>query len=225
MKKRGFTLIELLVVIAIIAILASMLLPVLARAREEGRRAACKSNLGQLGKAMMMYATTWDEVCPRRIDKPVGQGANSGALGIMVSTGEVDDVMVFHCKSDAEHVGMNSPTVKGPKTPYVENSSYCYHFYGAFASSNSTLEVAGDRDALADASGSNHNFAGANILFADAHVKWTGKMTGTVGTGLGGKAKAAEVGNDNDDMSVGNDILDASDIATTDGYFGQAEAL
>jgi prepilin-type N-terminal cleavage/methylation domain-containing protein len=57
-SKRGFTLIELLVVIAIIAILAGLILPVLARARESARRTSCGANLAQLGKAMYMYADT-----------------------------------------------------------------------------------------------------------------------------------------------------------------------
>ena len=62
--QNGFTLIELLVVIAIIAILAAILFPVFARAREEGRRASCTSNLHQIGMGMAMYVQDYDELYP-----------------------------------------------------------------------------------------------------------------------------------------------------------------
>ena len=62
--RSGFTLIELLVVIAIIAILAAILFPVFARAREKARQASCTSNLKQIGLAMMMYAQDYDNRLP-----------------------------------------------------------------------------------------------------------------------------------------------------------------
>ncbi len=59
--RRGFTLIELLVVIAIIAILAAILFPVFARAREKARQASCQSNLKQIAMSFIMYAQDFDE--------------------------------------------------------------------------------------------------------------------------------------------------------------------
>ncbi|HEX3000736.1 MAG TPA: prepilin-type N-terminal cleavage/methylation domain-containing protein, partial [Armatimonadota bacterium] len=61
-RRDGFTLIELLVVIAIIAILAAILFPVFARARENARKANCQSNLKQIGTAWSMYAQDYDEI-------------------------------------------------------------------------------------------------------------------------------------------------------------------
>lgn len=63
--KRGFTLIELLVVIAIIAILAAILFPVFARAREKARQSSCLSNVKQLMTATLMYIQDYDERFPR----------------------------------------------------------------------------------------------------------------------------------------------------------------
>lgn len=59
-SRKGFTLIELLVVIAIIAILAAILFPVFAKAREKARQSTCTSNLKQIGTAIQMYAQDWD---------------------------------------------------------------------------------------------------------------------------------------------------------------------
>lgn len=60
----GFTLTELLVVIAIVAVLAALLFPIFARARENGRRAACQNNMRQIGLALQMYAQDYDEHLP-----------------------------------------------------------------------------------------------------------------------------------------------------------------
>ena len=62
--RRGFTLIELLVVIAIIAILAAILFPVFARAREKARQTSCLSNVKQIGLATLMYVQDYDETMP-----------------------------------------------------------------------------------------------------------------------------------------------------------------
>jgi prepilin-type N-terminal cleavage/methylation domain-containing protein/prepilin-type processing-associated H-X9-DG protein len=67
-RSRAFTLIELLVVIAIIAILAAILFPVFAQAREKARQSVCASNLKQIGTAFAMYLTDYDERLPDRRD-------------------------------------------------------------------------------------------------------------------------------------------------------------
>jgi len=67
MKRKAFTLIELLVVIAIISILAAILFPVFARARESARRTSCLSNMKQIGLGIMQYVQDYDETYPRSI--------------------------------------------------------------------------------------------------------------------------------------------------------------
>ena len=73
-RRRGFTLIELLVVIAIIAILAAILFPVFARAREAARKTSCVNNLRQIGTAIQMYSQDYDESLPSGVFGAAGIG-------------------------------------------------------------------------------------------------------------------------------------------------------
>ena len=93
---RGFTLIELLVVIAIIAILAAILFPVFARARENARRASCQSNLKQIGLGILQYNQDYDERFPQ-LSSTTG---TSNVIWIQTIQPYVKSTQLFSCPSD-----------------------------------------------------------------------------------------------------------------------------
>lgn len=124
MKRRAFTLLELLFVIAIIAILAAILFPVFARARESARRATCASNLQQIGVALNLYAQSYDGYYPRK----------SNEFGPVFRYARCLDI--FYCPSDsAERYWQMAPAKKPPypdallyscEIPVRTYSSYVY---------------------------------------------------------------------------------------------------
>jgi prepilin-type N-terminal cleavage/methylation domain-containing protein/prepilin-type processing-associated H-X9-DG protein len=93
--RHGFTLIELLVVIAIIAILAAILFPVFAQAREKARQVSCLSNCRQIGTAVMMYTQDWDEGLPLNNHS----GAEAGWLTTLQAYSK--SRLLNRCPSDA----------------------------------------------------------------------------------------------------------------------------
>jgi prepilin-type N-terminal cleavage/methylation domain-containing protein/prepilin-type processing-associated H-X9-DG protein len=95
--RRGFTLIELLVVIAIIAILAAILFPVFARAREKARQASCSSNEKQLSLAVLMYLQDYDEKAPLVYDD--GSGSANRQTWAMKVAPYTKNIQVFVCPS------------------------------------------------------------------------------------------------------------------------------
>jgi len=141
LKRRGFTLIELLVVIAIIAILAAILFPVFAQAREKARAISCLSNEKQMATAVLMYAQDYDEGIVPWWSSPGGGMARkdrfwSGRLQpYMKNGGDVGPTGLFRCPSYADskfRQGGNSADCDGAgfwdnKLPATEY----YAHYGA----------------------------------------------------------------------------------------------
>lgn len=190
-KFRGFTLLELLVVIAIIGILAAILMPALNRARETARRAACISNLKQMGLGINMYSQDWYEKFPQS-----GSTANTqNDFAILILTGLYSTAPVFFCPSDQN--GVKSISAKRFCLGYTgvncttpcSSANRCISYAYAF-SLTSMDEV--DTAVVVDRSGSdgllweedltagvlkNHKDSGVNALFADGHAEWLQSST------------------------------------------------
>ena len=188
MRRRGFTLIELLVVIAIIAILAAILFPVFARAREKARQASCSSNLKQLALSVQMYKADYDEknISDRFIttDSVTPTGPYGGFCGTYyfwkdILNPYIKNSQVWICPSDS------APTTCGgsPERSYQPNAEMCGVADAAVNDPAGTIHVMesnyNTRAHYTDAGSYNmpgnpasrHN-NGWNIAFADGHVKW-----------------------------------------------------
>jgi prepilin-type N-terminal cleavage/methylation domain-containing protein/prepilin-type processing-associated H-X9-DG protein len=120
LRRRAFTLIELLVVIAIIAILASILFPVFARARENARRASCQSNLKQISLGIIQYTQDYDEHYPmyRVTASSTHYAARPFGWADAIQP-NVKSVQVLQCPSDSA----------GPVSSPAVSSGYGYTDY------------------------------------------------------------------------------------------------
>ena len=131
-KRKGFTLIELLVVIAIIAILAAILFPVFAQAREKARQTSCLSNMKQLGISLTMYAQDYDGTMPMT-SWELGKLKAKIHWSYLVQP-YVKNVQIFVCPSDThpvvplnalcgpnDTIGVSLCDEQAPKFSYINN--------------------------------------------------------------------------------------------------------
>ena len=194
MKRSGFTLIELLVVIAIIAILAAILFPVFARAREKARQASCSSNLKQIALALLMYAQDYDERMSPECQQP-----NPGwplrpqdqYCWRCNMAPYIKNNQIFGCPSDNRGGAWN-------------DSGYAYNCRNFSNQKLAAIDAPADRMMLIDFTGPEHakpfgadgtvicgngccgnirdaaytpgarHNQGANLAYGDGHVKWLG---------------------------------------------------
>jgi len=182
--RRGFTLLELLIVIAIIGILAAILLPALARAREAARRASCLSNLSQLGLVLHMFAQDHDGALP-------WSGGKDDAQCLVELIPEyVREVHLFACPSDS-NPGFSgerrrySPDEEEPRDRItngeLEGGDSCrmsYDYFGAYTKEPIRLpppaygipKVPVMWDTTGRGGYSNHVPGGGNVLWLDGSV-------------------------------------------------------
>jgi prepilin-type N-terminal cleavage/methylation domain-containing protein/prepilin-type processing-associated H-X9-DG protein len=189
-KNKGFTLIELLVVIAIIALLAAILFPVFARARENARRASCQSNVKQMALGALQYTQDYDERLP-----PAYNEDTQKVWGELIQP-YLKSTQLFQCPSDASShsiaEGFTSPMIYSYGWNFLwlthaGNVGRAYKYGGValaqIASTSETIMLGDSPDSNADWAIAQPDFyvqyapparhlEGANLGFVDGHVKW-----------------------------------------------------
>jgi prepilin-type N-terminal cleavage/methylation domain-containing protein/prepilin-type processing-associated H-X9-DG protein len=189
---RGFTLIELLIVIAILTVLAAILFPVLAQAKERARRASCLSNGRQLGLAFLQYAQDFDEFYPLTVH------AGDGFSWTQTIDPYLRNKQVFRCPGDLS-ANWNHPTTPRKTSYFLNNYMPGTGPYGKMSSIASPTNVVYIAESADDKTrdhfhpdqwGGATNFAwdagrdetteialrrhqeGFNTVYADGHSKW-----------------------------------------------------
>ncbi|MFA4017003.1 MAG: hypothetical protein RUDDFDWM_002115 [Candidatus Fervidibacterota bacterium] len=198
-RRFGFTLIELLVVITIIAILAAILFPVFAKAREKARTASCQSNMKQLMLAVLAYAQDFDERLPGENYAYGGDGNTPGVDGGWRGAiyPYVKNAQVYICPShqpaaplfdgryndkgtNASYAINDAHQDPGPPTPpndgtslaQIEDASRVIFLIESTGAPDDTTPAGNARGWVPTASWATRHLEGANYGFVDGHVKW-----------------------------------------------------
>jgi prepilin-type N-terminal cleavage/methylation domain-containing protein/prepilin-type processing-associated H-X9-DG protein len=200
MNRRAFTLIELLVVIAIIAILAAILFPVFAKAREKARQTACASNEHQMALGMMQYTQDYDEAFPVP-DNPTPAGSlfavHNDTIWADFIQPYVKNAGIFLCPSDSTGPPVDTTGAVVPGSLFSYGLNYFFYYYQAPGQTAPALNKPGIAlPAIIDpaskiyiieyiskggqelirpydrADGLARHTGGSNYLYADGHVKW-----------------------------------------------------
>ncbi len=199
--RRGFTLIELLVVIAVIALLAAILFPVFARAREKARQSSCASNIKSLGTAVLMYSQDFDDTLPLAA---YSLTATTSVTWHELTDPYVKSKQIWHCSSSSvqkmdasgkitTHFGYNTAYLTTMAANFSNAATHSAASLSAVSFASQTVLLT---DAKASVNGSwcgddgkfllapsgtdSHcwgrpNFlhsAGCNVVWLDGHVKW-----------------------------------------------------
>jgi len=192
-EKRAFTLIELLVVIAIIAILAAILFPVFARARENARRSSCQSNEKQIGIAVLQYLQDYDDHYMVQNESTTPPYRWYAPLQPYIKSNQV-----FRCPSMSDTYSSTSDATV--PSDYLLNGLFARGISQASIQDTAVQIMAGERadgatdtdyhpwdgsngvqsspanpttgNEFADHLNETRHFDGSNYIFADGHVKW-----------------------------------------------------
>ncbi len=191
--RRGFTLIELLVVIAIIAILAAILFPVFARAREKARQSSCLSNLKQIALGTLMYVQDYDEVLPSYGGSPMVTPqtriqpylknlqiwvcpSSSGLFAIYWDGTPAWPPTVFGPQGS---YGWSNRSINGVKMAQLQTPAESSMWADSVVTSNWTFTILWENNYYRTAAVHND---GGNMAFADGHAKWLNRNDLRVGT-------------------------------------------
>ena len=178
-RRTGFSLVELLVVIGIIALLISILMPALSKAREAANRTKCLSNLRSLGQAMVMYANQFKDYLPNTNPQgTVDDYDSTNAVLVALNRDYVRAPAIFHCPSDVDNAPEKIETAdfQLPNSARVSYDFYSVYWMPEFGPKVTKIKeapIAWDLDGGKPViSFQNHGLKGGNVVFNDGHAEW-----------------------------------------------------